>query len=42
MEIEITKLAHLTGHQGPLYTLTSGKEDETFYSGGSDKLIVAR
>jgi WD repeat-containing protein 61 len=41
MEIEITKLAHLTGHQGPLYTLASGKDDETFYSGGSDKLIVA-
>jgi hypothetical protein len=41
MEIEVTKLAHLTGHQGPLYTLTKGKDATTFYSGGSDKLIVA-
>lgn len=40
MEIEISKLATLTGHQGPLYVLANEQESSKFYSGGSDKLVV--
>ncbi len=40
MEIIIEKKFHLTGHYASVYALTEGREENTIYSGSSDKTIA--
>ena len=40
MKIDIKKIAHLTGHQGSVYTLTPSMTPQYFLSGGGDGWVV--
>ena len=40
MSIEVHKIAELTGHTSPIYTLDKGTAEHLIFSGSGDKLIA--
>jgi WD repeat-containing protein 61 len=38
--IEVTKIAHLSGHKDSIYALTFNKENASIYSGAADGMVV--
>jgi WD40 repeat protein len=38
--INVTKVAHFSGHNGPIYSLSPALNKNEFYSGGNDGYVV--